>query len=510
MTPPRIAIGGFLHETNTFAPSKATYDDFVHGGGAGRMLRGAPILTTYADANAAISGAIRHGRAEGWDLIPTLFCATSPSAHVTEDAFERIAGEMLDMIAAAGPLDGVFLDLHGAMVTEHVSDGEGELLARLRDRIGTEVPVVVCLDLHANVTRAMFELADQLHSYRTYPHVDMAETGLRGARALGRMLAGARPEKAMRVPGYIPAIAWQCTAAEPARGLYDRMAALEAGERDMSFNMGFPAADFPECQMSVLAYGPGAAEAADTLLAEIAAAEPAFKGRVLSPDAAVAEAMRLAADPATRGPVVIADTQDNPGAGANSDTTGMIRAMAAAGARGAIGNLYDPAAAKAAHAAGLGARVHLSIGGASGIPGDSPFEAEFLVEWLSDGEFTAHGPYYRGRRIDMGPSACLRLDGLRIVVVSAKAQMADRDMFRQVGIHPEVEPILIVKSSVHFRADFDPIAGALLTAAAPGPMAHDPALLPWTDLRPGLRLGALGPAFQRPEDTTKENADAGH
>ncbi|MBE3637955.1 M81 family metallopeptidase [Mangrovicoccus algicola] len=505
---PRIAIGGFLHETNTFAPSQANYQDFVHGGGAGRMLHGAEILEELADVNAAISGAIRHGRAAGWDLVPTIFAATSPSAHVTCDAFERIAGDMIDRIAAAMPLDGVFLDLHGAMVTTHLDDGEGELLARLRDRIGPDVPVVVCLDLHANVTAKMFGHADLLESYRTYPHVDMAETGLRGAAALERMLDGSRPEKAMRTLPYLSAIAWQCTSAEPARGLYAQMEALAGGSREMSFNMGFPAADFPECQMTVLAYGAGAEAAADAMARAVEAAEPAFRGRVYSPAEGVAEAMRLAETAAA--PVVIADTQDNPGAGADSNTTGMIRAMAAAGARGAIGNLYDPAAASAAHEAGTGAVIRLALGGQSGVPGDAPFEAEFTVEALSDGEFTAHGPYYRGKKMSMGPSACLRLGDLRIAVVSSKAQMADRAMFRQVGIAPEAEPILIVKSSVHFRADFEPIAAALLTCAAPGPMAVDPKDLPWTRLRPGIRLGAMGPAFEPDDTDRKETAHAGH
>lgn len=509
---PRIAIGGFLHETNTFGPSKATYEDFDAGGGSGRMKRGYEIIPVMTDINAAISGAISHGTAEGWDLVPTLFCSTSPSAHVTEDAFERITGELLDRIAAAGPLDGIFLDLHGAMVTEHLDDGEGEVLARLRRLVGPDMPVVVCLDLHANVTQRMFDLADTLESYRTYPHVDMFETGLRGARALGRMLDGSRPDKAMRVAPFLSAIAWQCTFVEPARGLYDLLGSLAVDGRDVSFNMGFPAADFPECQMTVTAYGPDAADTADRLMAAIEAAEPQFVGPVFTPEAGVAEAIRLAAQAEGRGPVVIADTQDNPGAGADSNTTGMIRAMAAAGIRGAIGNLYDPGAAARAHAAGAGARLTMAIGGQSGVPGDAPFEAEFEVETLSDGVFTAHGPYYRGRTMNMGPSACLRLGDLRIVLVSAKAQMADRGMFRQVGIDPDAEPILVVKSSVHFRADFEPVATALLTCAAPGPMAVDPALLPWTRLRPGIRMGALGPEFQPGSagQTSKEAADAGH
>ncbi len=492
MTAPRIAIGGFLHETNTFGPSKATYEDFL--GGGGRMAVGAEIAPMLAGVNSAAAGAFEIANEKGWEPVPLLWTATSPSAHVTEDAFERIAGRMLELLAAAGPVDGIFLDLHGAMVTEHLDDGEGELLRRLRAIVGPEVPVAVALDLHANVTALMLEHADVLDSYRTYPHVDMAETGRRLARTLDGMLGGPKPEKAMRQVPFLTAISWQSTDAEPARGLYRRLGGIAEGMASWSFNMGFPAADFPDCGMTVLAYGPGADAVADRMLAEVEAAEADFAGRVFSPDEGVAEARRIAAS-ASR-PVVISDTQDNPGAGADSDTTGMLRAMIAAGARGALGNLWDPESAAQAHAAGEGAMVRLSLGARSRIPGDAPVEAEFLVEKLTDGEFIATGPFYSGRKMTMGPSACLRIGDVRVALVSAKAQMADREMFRTLGIVPEEEPILIVKSSNHYRADFAPIAETILVCAAPGPMAVDPATLPWTRLRPGLRTSPMGRPFE--------------
>ena len=173
----RIAVGGFLHETNTFAPTKATYDDFVHGGGWPAMTQGADVLKTMRDINVGLAGFVGQAEAHGWELVPTIACAASPSAHVTEDAFERVVKVMVDGIAAAGRLDAVYLDLHGAMVTEHLDDGEGEILARVRKVIGTELPLVVSLDLHANVTPQMMAHADALIAYRTYPPVDMADTG---------------------------------------------------------------------------------------------------------------------------------------------------------------------------------------------------------------------------------------------------------------------------------------------------------------------------------------------
>jgi microcystin degradation protein MlrC len=157
--------------------------------------------------------------------------------------------------------------------------------------------------------------------------------------------------------------------------------------------------------------------------------------------------------------------------------------------------VFDPQSAAAAHAAGVGATVTLALGGKSGIPGDEPYQASFVVETLSDGKFVGTGPFYRGRSMDMGPSAALRINGVQVVVASRKAQLADQAMYRYVGIEPATQSILVNKSSVHFRADFEPIAEKLLICAAPGAMPADPATLPWKRLRPGIRIKPNGPAF---------------
>src|SRR5439155_1806573 len=190
----RIAIGGFQHETNTFAPSRADYAAFEAGGGWPGAQYGEPIFAAVEGANIPAAGAIQALRAQGHSLIGTAWAAASPSAHVTREAFERIAGELTSNLKAALPLEGVYLDLHGAMVAETFDDGEGEILRRVREVVGTRVPVVASLDLHANVTRAMTAQADALVAYRTYPHVDMADTGARAARLLDQMVrTGTRP-----------------------------------------------------------------------------------------------------------------------------------------------------------------------------------------------------------------------------------------------------------------------------------------------------------------------------
>jgi microcystin degradation protein MlrC len=496
---PRIAVGGFLHETNTFAPTKASYADFVHGGGWPSMVQGADVLKVMRNINVGLAGFIGEAEAHGWKLVPTIFAAASPCAHVTGDAYERIANVLVEGIRRARPLDAVYLDLHGAMVSDHFDDGEGEILRRVRQVIGRDLPLVASLDLHANVTPEMMHDANALIAYRTYPHVDMAETGRAAARHLARLLAdGKRLAKAFRQLPFLIPISWQCTNDQPTKCIYDKLAALQSDAvPTLSFCPGFPAADFAHCGPSVFAYGQTPADAqkaVDRLAALVESHERDFDGRIYGADEGVRLAMELAKT--AHKPVIIADTQDNPGAGGDSDTTGMLRALVRNNAtRAAIGAIYDPASARAAHAAGVGASVTLSLGGKSGIAGDAPYEATFVVEKLSDGKFVAPGPYFGGRDMDMGPSAALRIDGVRVVVSSHKAQLADQAMFRYVGIEPTEQAILVNKSSVHFRADFEPIAEKLLICAAPGAMPADTASLPWKKLRPGLRLKPNGPAF---------------
>jgi microcystin degradation protein MlrC len=462
------------------------------------MAVGADVLRVR-NINVGLAGFIEAAEAEGWELVPTISCGASPCAHVTEDAFERIARVMVDGIAAAGHLDAVYLDLHGAMVTEHLDDGEGEILARVRKVVGKDLPLVVSLDLHANVTPAMVAHADALIAYRTYPHVDMAETGRAAARHLALQLGSKQKfAKAFRQLPFLIPISWQCTSDEPCKGIYQRLAALESAKAPtLSFAPGFPAADFPDCGPSVFAYGCTQADAdaaADQIAALVISHENDFDGRIYTPDEGVRTAMEMAKH--AKKPIVIADTQDNPGAGGDSDTTGMLRALVRNGAtRAATGVIYDPQSAAAAHAAGEGATVTLALGGKSGIPGDAPYQESFVVEKLSDGKFIAPGPYYGGRKMKMGPSAALRIGDVRVVVSSHKAQLADQAMYRFVGIEPTQQSILVNKSSVHFRADFEPIAETIIICAAPGAMPADTADLPWTRLRPGIRVKPNGKPF---------------
>jgi microcystin degradation protein MlrC len=490
----KILIAGFQHETNTFAPSKAAYQNFLQGEGFPPLTRGNDILA-LRDVNVPVGGFINAAEAKGHHLIPVIWAGASASAHVTTDAYERIAGEILEAVQNGG-FDAIYLDLHGAMVAEHIDDGEGELLQRIRALTGDSVPLVVSLDLHANVTEKMLKHADALVAYRTYPHVDMAEAGERSAAVMERLIADTRPviRVSRRIPFLIP-VNSMCTLVEPARGLYAQLDSLEQDSIiSLSFAPGFPAADFPDCGPVIWGYGfdeEAVTAAVDALFDKMLTSEPEWKVLFLSPDQAVLEAMRLS-DGADK-PVIIADTQDNPGVGGDSNTMGIVRALLRNGAKGAaVGLIWDAEAAAAAHKAGVGGTINVALGGHSNVPGDEPLVGTFEVEHLSDGRFRFDGPMMNGMNADLGPVAGLRIDGVRIGVSTIKMQMFEQNQYRVAGIEPKEMQILVNKSSVHFRADFGTISDTVLVAKAPGPMAADPSDLPWLRLGSDIRLRPTG------------------
>ncbi len=496
----RILIAGYQHETNTFAPSLADWAAFCRGDSFPVYNRGMAMQTRLTGVNIPIGGFIDEAKSRGWQLIPSAWAGAIPSAHVTRDAFERISAAICDDVRAAleHGLDAVYLDLHGAAVAEHCDDTEGELLARVRTLIGPHRPLVASLDLHANVTQRMLAQADALVSYRTYPHVDMAATGAMAAFLLQRRWDRGQREalRVHRLPFLIPLNA-MCTQVQPAKGIYEQLRALDAQHGSMlSFCMGFPAADIVECGPVLWGYGPSeaAAQAATDALYALASPPAQWRQELHPPAQAVAQAMALAEHAAL--PVIIADTQDNPGAGGDSNTTGMLHALLQQGAgrrypeQVALGLLYDPESAARACAAGVGAHVDLALGKQVHThtgPSDPPVSGRFKVIAVSDGRCLLKGPMMGGLTVQLGASACLEIEGVRVAVTSGKKQMLDRELFRMVGIHPEAMKLLVVKSSVHFRADFEPHASHVLVAQAPGPMAADPGELNWQHLSPQTR-----------------------
>jgi microcystin degradation protein MlrC len=489
----RIAIGGFLHESHSFAPRPTTWAEFLEPGGWPAVQRPATLVAALRDTAVPSAGAIRAAEEAGATLAPLSWGFANPAGPVTGDAFERLAALIftdLQSVLEDGPVDGLYLDLHGAMVADHFPDAEGELLRRARAILGPDVPIAASLDPHCNLTAAMVKHADVLSPFRTYPHVDMKEAGARAMALLMARIARGRPfAKAFRQLDYLIPITSQCTLVAPMSEVMAARQTIAArlGASELALCFGFPYADFADCGCALAAFGvtqDAADAAADALLRELKMREHDFAQPILEARDAVAEAIRLARDSAR--PVVIADTQDNPGGGGHGDTTGLLAELLAQRAEGAVlGMINDAESAAACHAAGEGALLSLALGGKSD---GAPLEVEARVMKLSDGRFTCTGPMAGGNLAELGPTALIGVGGIAVVVASRKMQAYDQALFRHLGVEPAAQKILALKSSVHFRADFQPISAAVLVAAAPGPVVADPATLPFRQLRPGLRL----------------------
>ena len=497
----RIAIGGFMHETNCFVPGVTDYDYFAEHRDRPPLCRGQEIFDWLPGAGMGLSGFL-DAIGKEHELLPLVWTSGGAGALVSRDAFERCCGEIVGALSRAMPVDAIYLDLHGACTTEEFEDGESELLRRIRSSVGPNIPVVVSHDYHANVTPETAELCVARCGYYTYPHIDRPETGARAAVALETILERGLPSAKVirKIPFLIP-LTFQCTMIEPSRGIVEASKIGEGGPGGniitLAYLAGFPPSDQFWCGPSVVCHGydqDAVDAAADTLAAKIESLESAFAAPELEPDKAVKEAMKIAKT-ASR-PVVIADTQDNPGAGGTCDTAGMLKALVENDAGGAVvGILSDAAAAEAAHAAGENAEIEIDLGGKGGIDGDTPFRGKFTVAKLGNGKFHCTGPYQGGRDMDLGKMALLRIGGVSIVTASKRCQAGDKEQFRHLGIEPEQQKILVLKSTVHFRADFQPIAEEVLVSLAPGGHISDPRRYPYKKLRPGIRLTPLGPEW---------------
>ena len=501
MKRPRIAVAGFQHETNTFAPIPTPFETFKEGGAWPAMKFGPEVIDTLSGLNLPMGGFL--DEAEDFDIVPILWTFAEPGGYVTDDAFDRIAGMIVEGVTQAGDIDGVYLDLHGAMVTQSHEDGEAELLRRIREVTGPDLPIAVSLDLHGNMSRDFFERASSVAIYRTYPHVDMADTGARARKLLREELSRGTPfAKAWRQLDYIIPIQAQSTRREPGGRLYGMLPGMTSDTvSSVDFVFGFPPADVADCGCSVFAYGTdqqAVDEAADTMISALQAAEDDLHNPLVPAIDAVAKAGQLAGSASK--PVLIADAQDNPGAGATGDTTGVLAALVEGGAQTAIiGMLWDPDTASIAHAAGKGAEIDVAIGGRFPQLGTGPFNARVRVDALSDGQFTFTGPMYGGAQANLGPMAALKvLDrdcDVMVLVGSNRTQNADQAIFAHMGIDPTEQAIVVVKSAVHFLADYEPIAETVIFAESPGANPCQLDRIPFTRLRKGVRLGPNGPAF---------------
>ena len=458
----RVLSAEIAHETNTFNIHPTTLQSFRDR----FVLEGDQAITVRGDKNTELAGLLDVERDYGWDITHAISAAAGPGGIVTRDAFEALTSPL--MAAAAGGWDGIFLMLHGAMVTEFCEDGEGEILRRLRAIIGPDLPIAVTLDPHANVTKAMCDLAQVLVSFTTYPHVDIRATGRRAAELLHRTMSGdIRPQTLRAHRPMLEEANGGRTDLGPMIERHALARAFEArkGVYAVSINGAFPCADIAEVGPTVLVTCDGDTSAhrtiADTLADDIWDKRHAALNTYLTSTEAADVAMAWQGG---AGPLVIADYADNPGSGAYGDGTKLLSALLTAGVTNAcFGPLIDPIAAKALNKHSVGTEMTLEIGGATAPEfGGGPLRVTGTIKWVGDGRVVGSGPIMGGLERSFGTTAVLEVGGINILIVSLPHQMLDLMQFETFGIDPTQKSVVALKSMQHFRAAFAPIAGRIV------------------------------------------------
>ncbi len=468
----RIASGGIQHETNTFSQQPTTLADFQRDSNCGPEFSGGEaIFELYRNTGTIHGGYIDAAESCGFELIPLICVRAQPSGVVEQAAFSTILELFLERLRSTGPVDGVLLDLHGAMVTEACEDGEAPFIEAVREQAGPQVPIIVTLDLHANITQRMVDACDVIIGFDTYPHVDMRERGREAGELLARMIRGeVQPVQAYRQLPLITLPPMQCTLREPMRSLMQRVFDLEAepGILTATVSMGFPFADIQDAGVSTLVTTDGDQQLAASKADEIANWLWDLRDDLQPELTPVDELIRFASENYD-GPVIYADGSDNPGGEPPCDGTVILRALIEADFQGAVlGVLHDPQTAQQAHAAGVGTTIAVRIGGKTDDRHGAPVQTQAYVRCLADGHFVHQGPMNQGVPGDFGPMALLVIGGVEVVVGSRRKQLLDAEMLCVVGVTPERCKLIVVKSAVHFRADFSAMASHIFDADTPG------------------------------------------
>ena len=480
-----IFLAALAHETNSFSPLPTTLRAFEEGichrpGGGDSALQAALDFPGF--------GHLRELAAARGDTVVTGPCFwAQPGGLVARETYENLRAELLASLKAAraaGPVDAVVLVLHGAMMAHGYDDCEGDLLTRVRALVGPAVPVGVLLDLHGNLTPAMIDSGAVLIACKEYPHTDYRARAGELLLILHDMQDGScRPGVLMQ---RVPVLGLFGTTAGPMRALVDRLAGFEQlpGMLSISLMHGFPWSDAAATSAAVLVYHDAGAQAAAGEIAARIAAE-LFELRACGGDnlLSVDQALELALAPRTAGkPTVLADGADNPGGGAAGDSTFILRALLERQADGvALGMLWDPQAVQIAFDAGVGARIALRIGGKVGKASGDPVDvlAEVTALRLDARQHGLAGELSEA----LGAAAALRVGGIDIVINSIRQQVFSPECFTQMGIDVGAKRLLVVKSTRHFRARFDPIAGATLFCDTPGALNGKLAGLPFRHIR---------------------------
>ncbi len=474
----RVGIVALLQESNTFIDGETTRRHFEED----LLLRGEAVRERLAAAAHEVGGFFAGLAAEGMEAVPVFAARAYPFGVIQAEAFEALVAELLEALRAAGPLDGVLAAPHGATVAENHPDADGWWLRQVRKVIGPGVPLIATLDPHANLSEDMVAVTDALLAYRTNPHLDQRETGVRAARLMARTLRGeVHPTQAAAFPPLAINIQCQNTSEQPLKGLYEWAMMLEANERVLSQSLllGFPYADVVEMGTSVVVVTDGDANLARRLAAGFAldvwGRRQSFQPAFTQPQEALDEAAKM------EGRVLLLDMGDNIGGGSPGHGTILLWQLHRRGMASAFVCLHDPAAAAAAREAGAGARLRLCLGGEpDGLHGE-PLEAECEVLSLHDGHFqdqaASHGGY---QDFNQGPTAVVRTRrGITLMLTSRRMPPFSQEQLRSCGLDPRAFNLIVAKGVIAPQAAYGPLVDRIIPVNTPGVTCADLTQLPF-------------------------------
>ncbi|MGC9349139.1 MAG: M81 family metallopeptidase [Anaerolineae bacterium] len=481
----RIAVGGILHETHTFAPSRTDLAAFEQQA----LHEGADLLQRMGSTATAMGGILAGLDRHDHQPVPLLYATAVPAGLVTAEAYEALTGAFLERLEDALPVDGVALALHGAMVAEGCDDCEGDILRRIRALVGPNCPIVSTLDMHGNLSPTMVENASVLVAYDQNPHLDTRERGIEAAQIVHRLIEEKlQPAASLAKPPLLLNALVTWTERPPLHPVHERARAMDRDTRVLNVSVlgGYAYADTPFSGVSLLVTTVGDQPLAKSLAAELADVVWAHHEAANNKGLPVRKAVRRAVS-APQGPVVLADVGDNVGGGTPGDGTTLLAALLEAGAHDAVVTLADPEAVEQAIAAGEHGAVEMSVGGKSDDWHGDPVHIRGVVERLTDGRYTIEGPDHfatlYGREVHMGRCAVVRTGGVRILLTERKTPPGNLAQLRSQGIVPEAQSTIVVKSAVAFRGAYAPIASKMIEVNTPGLCTGDLSRFTYRKLR---------------------------
>jgi microcystin degradation protein MlrC len=478
----RIAIGGLMHESNTFALLPADLRRFREGS----LTYGDAVIPVWQDANHEVGGFIEGATKFDYEPVPVAMAWATPAGPVTDEFFDHFTDALVTGCQLARA-DGVLLALHGAMVTPRHPDADAETLQRLRIALGPQIPIAATLDFHGNVSPRMAETANILVGYQTYPHVDQRGRGVLAAELLTRAIKGEiHPVCEIVKPPMLLNLLGQDTARDPMVRLMLKARAAERSPGILSVSLlaGFPYADVPDTGASVIVVADGDRARGRAVANELAAEMWAVRDQLNVPSPQPEEAVRRALACSTP-PALLIDLGDNIGGGSAGDGTVLLAELLKQHAKGFVVPLYAPHAVEQAKAAGVGGTVELTVGGSTGPLHGPALRLRGLVRSLHDGKWVELEPRFGGRRQnDQGHTTVLDLaDGNLLVLNSLRTPPFSLGQLTSLGIDPRAMKVVVVKAAVAYKPAYAPVGGTIIEVDTPGLTAINPARFEYKRIR---------------------------